>query len=158
MSSPSVARLKDLSEEEKIKLKKIFFRKLSLRALIFVGIIQVCIIAMLYFNKFSIYKSEDNIGVLNVVFIMIMVVCGRFMYSEIWDYKKEIRSPVKRMIDTRIAGRKDGKIILGNKSFARNEILLDAPGFDSLQRGDEVTLELSAKSNTIFSIRRTSKY
>ena len=50
--------------------------------------------------------------------------------------------------------KKNNKIVLGNKSFSKDEILLDTSDFDSLQAGDEVQLELSAKSNMLFSVKK----
>ncbi len=113
---------------------------------------------MVYFNEFRDGNSAmDNLEVINVVFVIISVLCARLLISEISEYRKEAGSPVNKIIHTRIAGRKDGKIILGNKSFGKEEIILDASDFDSLQGGDEVVLELSAKSNTIFSVKKASK-
>lgn len=95
--------------------------------------------------------------VINVVFVVIVVICTRFLFSEFMEYGKETGSQNKKVINTRIAGRQDGKIILGNKPFGKEDILLDNSDFDYLQSGDEVLLELSAKSNIIFSVKKLRK-
>lgn len=158
MSTAPIARLQSLSEVEKIKLSEVLRRKLLLRAVIFIAAILAGAAVVVFFNKYSIgYNIEDNLDVINVVFVVIIVVCARFLFSEFMEYGKEVRSSNKRVIYTKIAGRQDDKIVLGNKSFGREDILLDDSGFESLNRGDEVVLELSAKSNLIFSIKKTSK-
>jgi hypothetical protein len=150
------ASLQSLSDQEKEKLSAILRRKLYLRGGVFFGMILTCSAIMLFFNKYNVnYQVEGNLGVINVVFVVISVIGARLFVSEILEFNKETSSPVKKIIRTKVAGRKDDKIILGNKSFSKEEILLDSSEFDLLKGGDEVTLELSAKSNTIFSIRRT---
>ena len=154
MSSP-IARLKSLSEEEKSKLSAVLRRKLFLRVGIFSSIVLVCLVVMMYFNTFSgSYKVEDNLEIINVVFVVISVLCLRLVISEILEFGKETRSPNKKVIHTRIAGRKGDEIILGNKSFSKSEILLDNSEFDSFKGGEDVVLELSAISNSIFSVKR----
>ena len=126
--------------------------------LLFAAVILACVSITLYFNRYrDLYDFGDNLGVLNVVFVVIIVICSRLSYSEMRYYKKETRSADKKLIRTRVGGVENGKVILGNKSFAKEEILLDSADFDSLRGGDEVTLELSVQSNTIFSLKRVVK-
>jgi hypothetical protein len=157
MSSSPVARLQSLSDEEKEKLSAVLRRRLFFRSGIFFAMVLTCVAIILYFNIYNDNHVNDNLEIVNVVFVVISVLCARLFVSEFLEYKKEISSPVKKLVQTRVAGKKDGKIILGNKSFGKDDILLDASEFDSLRDGDEVILELSAKSNTIFSIRRILK-
>lgn len=150
-----IARLQSLSEEEKIKLSGIFRRKLLFRASLFFTIMAVSIAVILFFNKYiSSYKVEDNLDVINVVFVIITALFARLIFSEFMEFGKEIRSPNKKVIHTKIAGRNEGKIFLGNKSFAKDEILLDSSDFDFLQKGDDVQIEISARSNTLFSVKK----
>jgi len=154
MSSP-IARLQALSEEEKTKLFVVLKRKLLVRLAVFFFGILLSLAITIYFNNYSgNSKIEDNLGLLNVFFIVIIVLCARLIYAEVLDYGKEIGSPNKKIIHTKIAGRQDGKIILGNKSFSKEDLLLDNSDFDSLKGGDDVVLELSAKSNIIFSVKK----
>lgn len=155
MSSSPVARLQILLEEEKAKLYAILLRKLLVRACIFTLMILTCIAILLFFNKHSAnYRIEDNLEVLNVVFVVILVIVARLFVSEIFEFRKEIRSTSKKIIRTRVLGKENNKIVLGNKSFSKDEIILDASDFDSLKAGDEVQLELSVKSNIIFSVKK----
>lgn len=158
MSTAPVARLQSLSEEEKLKLSGILKRKLLVRAFIFIAAILAGIAVVVFFNKFSSsYNVEDNLEIINVVFVVVIVVCARFLFSEFADYRKEEASPSKRVVHTRIVGRQGDKIVLGNRSFGSEDILLDNSEFDSLKGGDNVVLELSAKSNLIFSVKKSSK-
>ena len=126
--------------------------------LLFVAVILACLGITFYFNLYKeLYDFGDNLGVLNVVFVVIIVICSRLSYSEIRYYKKEINSHNKKIIRTRVGGVENGKIILGNKSFSKEEIILNNSDFDLLKGGDDVILELSAQSNTIFSVKRIMK-
>lgn len=158
MSNAPVARLQGLSEEEKEKLSGIFKRKLIFRSILFVGAILVSLGVILYFNRYSSsYKMEDNLEVINVVFVVLIVLCARLLFSEFMEYGKEKGSPNKKVIRTVVSGIHNGKIALGNKSFGKEDFLLNATDFDLLKAGDEVILELSAKSNTLFAIKRAVK-
>ena len=87
---------------------------------------------------------------------MLIVLCARLLYSEFMEYGKETGSPNKKVIRTIVTGVSGGKIALGNKSFGKEEFLLGAPDFETLQKDNEVILELSARSNTLFSIKRAT--
>ncbi len=122
----------------------------------FLSAIVLSTAMVIYFNKYN-SSYGDSLGIVNVVFVVIIVLCARLLYTEVLEYGKEMRSPNKKVIHTRIAGIKNGKVMLGNKSFSKEEILLDSSEFDSLQGGEEVMLELSAVSNTLFSVKRVQK-
>lgn len=155
MTNAPIARLQSLSAEEKVKLLAILKRKLLVRAIVFVSVILSSFAIVVYVNKHSgIFGSADSLGLINVFFVVVIVIFSRMLYSEIMDYRKEAGSSNKKVIRTRIAGRDGDKIILGNKSFSKEEILLDNSDFDLLKGGDEVLLELSARSNTIFSVKK----
>lgn len=150
-----IARLEDFSKEEKNRLSSILVRKLYLSGSICMAILLVCIALLVYFNNNSQnFRVEENLGTANVVFVIIIVICGRLFVSEIMDYYKEVGASQKKVIFAKIGGRKDGKIVLGNKSFGKNEMLLDVLDFDSLKEGDDVKIELSAKSNRLFSVKK----
>ena len=157
MSSP-IPRLEALSDIEKEKLISVFKGKFIVKLILFLSMILFGIGVMIYFNKYSSnYKVEDNLEVINVVFVVMVVVCSRFLISEFSDYRKEVKSPNKKIILTRVAGRSSNKIMLGNKAFGKADILLDSSDFDLLNRGDEVRLEISAVSNTLFAVKQISK-
>ncbi|MBI4946735.1 MAG: hypothetical protein HY840_10070 [Bacteroidetes bacterium] len=61
---------------------------------------------------------------------------------------------MKKVVDTRIVNHDGEKITIGNQQFKREDILLDAPDFELLRAGDPVRVEHSAKSHTIFSVKR----
>lgn len=152
------ARLEALSDPEKVKLVALLKRRLIFRAAMFSLAIAVSLGIMLFFNNYnSSYKTEGNIGIVNVVFVVVIVLCSRLLFADIQEYGKESRSHNKKIILTRLGGKAGNKIILGNKSFSRDEILLDNSEFDSLQKGDDVILELSAVSNLIFAVKKPSK-
>lgn len=155
MSSAPIARLQVLSEAEREKLSAILLRRLLIRSSLFLLMILTCIAILLYFNKYSgNYRAEDNLEIINVVFVVIVVVVSRLLVSEILESSKEMKSASKKVIRTKVLDKKNNKIVLGNKSFSKDEILLDTSDFDSLQAGDEVQLELSAKSNMLFSVKK----
>lgn len=148
-------RLENFPEAEKNILKTVLKRRIFLRGIIFFLVIAVCIGIMIYFNKnSSIAYIEDNIGLINVAFVIITVICTRMVIADWMEFNKEISYPMKKVIDTRIALREGEKIFVGNKSFSKDEFLLEAQSFDSLQAGDNVRIELSAKTDTLFSIKR----
>lgn len=157
MSSP-IARLLSLSEEERLKLSSVLKRKLLLRIFIFTIAILTSIAIVVFFNGPVGYdKARDNLEVINVVFVVIIVVCARFMFSEFMEYNKEVTSSHKKVVRTRVAGLDGDKIILGNRSFGKEEIVLDNSHFEGLKAGDEVLLEISTRSNTIFSVKKAPK-
>ena len=158
MATAPIARLEGLSNEERIGLSVVLKKKLLLRTVIFIATILAGIGVLVFFNTYSTsYSANDNLEVINVVFVVIIVVCVRFLYSEFGEYGKEVGSPNKRVLRTKVLGRQGAKIMLGNKSFGKEDILLDNSEFDALNGGEEVVLELSAKSNLIFSVKKASK-
>ncbi len=96
----------------------------------------------------------NNLEVINVVFVFISVICARMVVSEAMDYRKEIKSPHKKVIETKILGSKEGKIMMGNKLFDEDDFLFGAPDFNFFQNGDNVRIEFSAKSDMLFSIKK----
>ena len=149
------ARLENFSEEEKRKLVSILKRKLFPIGGIYVVVILFSIAFIVYFNYHSAdYYFQDNTEVINIVFIIIAVISGRLLASEILNYRKETKSPVKRVVETKVLVTKDGEITLGNKSFEEDDFLFSANDFDSLQSGDNVRVEFSAKSDRLFSVKR----
>ncbi len=148
-----IAQLQSLSEVERTRLVSIF-KKLTFRKSAFFAIpVLISIVALIYFNSSDVgLFSKEYLEITNVTFVVITVLCLRLIVSEFIDYGKEIKSPNKKIIKTHITDMKNGEIVLGNKSFSREEVLLDAPDFLTLKKGDAVTLELSVRSNTIFSI------
>lgn len=151
------ARLENFTTEEKTMLSAVLKRKLLVIGLIYIVVILLSVAFMIYFNNYSEnYYLQNNIEVINVVFVVISVICGRMLVSEIIEYTKEINSPVKKVIETKILSSSEGKITLGNKSFEESDFLLDSSIFFSLHSGDSVRVELSAKSDILFSIKKLS--
>ena len=149
------ARLEKFSEEEKKELASIFKRKFFAIAGIYLLIMLLSIAAITYFNLYSEqYYIQNNLEVINVVFVVITALCGRLLIAECRDYLKEINSSDKKVIETKIIGKKNNEIILGNKLFEEDDFLLHAVDFDLLNVGDSVRIELSAKSDSLFSIKK----
>ena len=152
---PVSVKLEKFTDEEKAVLTSFLKKRLLFIGGIYLGVILISIAFIYYFNKYSEnYRIHDNMEVINVVFVVIGVLCGRLLFSEVIGYGKEIKSENKKVVQTKIIGRKDGKVTLGNKSFNEEDFIFGAVGFDSLQSGDSVIIELSAKSDTLFRIRR----
>ena len=149
------ARLENLSVEEKSKLSVILKKRLFLFSGIYLSVILVSVAFIVYFNKYSEnYYFQNHLEIINVAFVFISVICARMVVSEVIDYSKELNSPHKKVIETKILAVKDGKITLGNKSFSEDDFIFGAEAFNSLQSGDSVRVELSAKSDMLFSIKR----
>lgn len=150
--------IETLSADERSKLISILKKKLIARAILFISAIVVSLGVVIYFTAFRTgTTSDDNIGIINVVFVVVIVLCARLLYAEVSDYGKEIASQEKKVTNTRIVSKQDGKIVLGNKSFGKEDILLNNYDFDTLQAGDDVILEISTKSNLIFSVKKVGK-
>lgn len=149
------SRLENFSEEEKRELSSVLGKDLFVFVFIYASVILVSIALMLYFNIYSEnYYFENHLEVINVVFVVIFVICARMIFSETMDYCKEIKSPQKKIIETKIDEKKDGEIVIGNKSFDTDDFLFEVADFDLLQSGDVVQIVMSAKSDTLFSIKR----
>jgi NhaP-type Na+/H+ or K+/H+ antiporter len=148
-------RLEKFSDEEKTRLRSFLGRRLLLFSGIYGGVIAVSLSFMIFFNVYSDkYPILDHLEIINVAFIVISVLCGRLLVSEIIEFRKEMNAEEKRVIQTRIMGLKDGKIGLGNKSFYEEDFLFGADDFDLLKAGDNVEIQISAKSDMLFRIKR----
>lgn len=152
MASAQLTRLENFTAEEIIRLKEIFRKKLLIKSLIYFFLIGGSVLVIVYFNFFT--AGFENIGLLNLAFITTIALCGRIYFSNISEYRQEIKSPVKKVIETRIVKREGEKIFIGNQQFKRENILLDVPDFDVLKAGDYVRVEHSAKSHTLFSVKK----
>ena len=95
---------------------------------------------------------EENL--LNVAFFIMAAIPARILFGEFLEYRKEVRSPVKKIVHTKISKRDGNKITIGNQQFKKEDIILDVSGFDELRAGDHVSVEHSAKSHTLFSVKR----
>ena len=149
------ARLENFTEEEKKILSEILKKKLFVISAIYVIVILLSVAFMIYFNKYSeSYFLQNNLEVINVVFVIISVICARMLVSEILEYAKEIKSPVKKVVETKILGRDENRISLGNKSFDENDFIFGIDDFESFKIGDNVRIELSAKTDTLFTLKK----
>lgn len=148
-------KLTPFAPEEKALLASILRRRLFIVGGIYAGLITASIFFAVYFNMYSAnFHILDNLEVINVVFAVVIALSGRLLVSEIIDYRKEIKSPDKKVIQTRILGVKDGKVTLGNKSFHEEDFLFSAEDFDTFKSGENVEIEISAKSDMLFRIKR----
>lgn len=130
-------------------------RKLLLIGGIYACVIVISIAFIVYFNLYrEEYLLKDNIEVINIVFIIVAAISGKLFISEIMDYRREMKSSQKRVVEAKILERKNYEITLGNKSFEEEDFLFRAPEFDSLKEGDTVRVELSAVSSKLFSVKR----
>ena len=148
-------KLEKFTNDEKAMLTSILRKRLFLTGAIYMTVIILAIAFLVYFNKFSEnYNIQNNLEVINVVSIIISVLFARLFVSEWMDYRKEINSSDKKIILTKILAKKNGEVTLGNKSFDEDDFIFGAVDFNSLQSGDNVEIEISAKSDTLFRIKR----
>lgn len=155
MPSPSPQKIENLSEEEKNRIKSICLKRLFFRGGLYLALIIASVWIMIYFNThLEKVTSEDNLGIINVAFIVIGSIGLSLLIGEGKKYFNETNASAKKILLTKIIDKKDGKIVLGNKAFSRNNILLDAPEFDALQKGDDVRLEISSQTNTLLSVTK----
>lgn len=149
------AHLESFSEEEKRELSSLLGKDLFVFCSIYISVILVSAAIVLYCNIYSENNYFlNNIEVINVVFVVISVICARMVVSEVIDYRKEIKSSHKKIVETKISEKKEGEIIIGNKTFDEDDFLFGVSDFDSFQSGEHVRIELSAISETLFSISR----
>lgn len=148
-------RVEKFSEPEKERLRTLLKKRLLVLAVIYLTIIAVSISIMVYFNKYSTaYYIKNNLEVINVAFVIITVLCGRLLVSEVIEFGKEAKATEKKIVEAKVTGRKGNKISIGDKNLGMHDFILDNSGFDSLRVGDNVRIELSAKSGTLFTIKR----
>jgi len=152
---PAPVKLEKFTDEEKTLLTSVLRKRLLFIGGIYLGVILISIAFIFYFNKYSEnYHIQDNMEVINVVFVVIAVLCGRLLVSEVLGYGKEIKSENKKVIQTKNIERNNDKLALGNKSFGEGDFIFGTVDFDSIQSGDNVEIEISAKSDTLFRIRK----
>lgn len=152
MNSYQQTRLENFTTEEKMRLAHIFRKKFLVKSVIYLSLIFGSIFIIVYFNFFT--QGFDNLGLLDLAFGINIALCGRIYIGEFSEYRKESGSSVKKIVDTRIVSCEGGKILIGNQQFDKEDILLDAPDFDSFHAGDRVRVEHSAKSHILFSVKR----
>src|SRR5687767_8220858 len=100
--------IETLTPEERSKLAAVLKRKLVPRVVLFILGILVSIGVVVYFTAFrKDVMSEDNIGIINVVFIVIIMFCARLLYADIAEYSAETRAADKKVTRTRV-GARDG--------------------------------------------------
>ncbi len=151
------ARLENFLPEEKEKLISVLKKKVFVIVGIYAVVMCLSVAFIIYFNRYSEnYYFQNNIEVVNVVFVVISVICGRMLVAEIIEYRKEIKSPVKKVAEAKILKKESNEITLGNKTFEESDFILNAVDFDSIKTGDSVRVELSAKSSLLFSIKKIS--
>ncbi len=150
-----IAHLENFTEEEKIKLSSLLRTKMIFRSLIIGSLILLCTGVLVYCNIFSGNNLiQSNLGIINVVFGVVGIICGRLLLAEFMEFWSEANASQKKVVNTKITGKTAEKITLGRKSFTKQDILLDSSDFDSLKEGDVVRVELSSKSSTLFSVKR----
>ena len=152
MNPAPQTHLENFTPEEKKRIAAIFRKKILLKSAIYIFLIGGSLFILVFFNFFT--HGFDNLGLVNLAFGISIVLCGRIYMVELSEYRQEINSTVKKIVDTRIVGRDGNKITIGNQQFKKEDILLDAPDFDTLRAGDPVRVVHSAKSHTLFSVKR----
>ncbi|MBI4930313.1 MAG: RDD family protein [Bacteroidetes bacterium] len=123
-----------------------------MKSFIYLSIIGGTIFVLVYFMFFT--KEFESLALLYLAVGITAVLCGRIYFGEVSEFLKETRSPFKKIVHTRIVRRDKAILTIGNQQFKKEDILLDASVFDELQAGDPVSVEHSAKSHMIFSIKR----
>jgi len=152
MNSSQQTRLENFTAEEKRRLASIFRKKFLVKSVIYIPLILGSVFIIVYFNFFT--EGFDNLGLLDLAFGINIALCGRIYIGDVSEYRQESNLSVKKVVETRILKHEGDKIFIGNQHFERQNILLDAPDFDSLQAGDPVRVEHSAKSHILFSVKR----
>lgn len=154
MTQPPI-RLEPLSAEERKAVLAFLKGKLIIRSVLLGVIVLSCIAALVYFNS-PIGKGLflENLETLNVVFVFLGVIVGRFLYSEYRDFSAERKSGQKKVIRTRVGKVLEGEISIGNRRFSEDDFILGSNDFHDLRPGDDVIVELSARSELLFTIRK----
>ena len=149
----------NFSSEEKEQLKKILSKRFFLKGGFYFFISTAFAAMIIYLNMFSDVGDSfaENLGIYNVIFIMLAAFSLRMFAGEIISYYKEINSPYKKVFFTHVKNIRKGKIILGNNLISRKDILLSAPDFKTLRQGDEVCVELSAKTGSLLRVKKISE-
>jgi ABC-type siderophore export system fused ATPase/permease subunit len=148
-------QIEKFSEVERDKLRALLKKRLLTFLAIYLTIIALSVFIMIYFNTYAtVYYIANNLEVINVVFVVIIALCGRLLVAEIMEFGKEVKATEKKVVITKITGRKGNQISIGNKRFSVHDFIIDNSDFHSLQVGDSVRIELSTKSNTFFSIKK----
>ena len=153
MHAPA-ADIEKFTSEEKRRLLSILRKRMFLKSFIYVVIIACSVSVLIYFNYIKSAGETENIGLLNVVFIVTIFISARISMGDFLEYLKEARSPFKKIVNTRIVKHEGSVITIGNQEFKKEDILLDASDFDLLQAGDHVRVEHSEKSHTLFSVKK----
>lgn len=150
-----IIRTEKLSAEEKTKLRDILRKRLLIIGSIYFIVIAASISIIFFFNTYStIYYIENNLEIINVVFVIIAALSGRMLITEIMDCNKEVNASEKKIVETTITAKKENKITIGNKHFSKHDFIMDNSSFDDVQEGDRVRIDLSIKSGMLFSIKR----
>lgn len=142
------------SADEKNRLAFILRKKLFVKNILYLIIIFSSVSVLVYFNFSAAMRNHESNGLLNIAFAVTLFLVCRIFVMDVLEYLNEVRSPVKKIVHTKIV-RRDGDVItIGNQQFSKDDFLLDSLVFDELQAGDAVRVEHSAKSHTVFSVKR----
>jgi len=153
MPAPNTS-IENFTSEEKSRLVSFLRKKMLMKSFMYLSIIAGIIFVLVYFNYLSGDAENENLGLLNIAFIIMAAFPARILFIEFLDYRTETRSAFKKIVLTRIVKSDGNKITIGNQQFNKEDIILDASVFDDLQAGDPVRVEHSAKSHIIFSVKR----
>lgn len=146
--------IENFTPEEKRRLVSILRKRLLPKSIVYLVIIVSFIFVLIYFNYIKNTHEIENIGLLNVVFIVTVFISVRICVGDFLEYMKEVRSPFKKVVSTRIVKHEGNKLTIGNQQFKKEDILLDASDFDVLRAGDHVRVEHSEKSHTLFRVKK----
>lgn len=151
-ASSSQIRIENFTPEEKVLLISVLKKKLLLKSILYVSVILILSVVLIYVLSFP--SEMGNTALLYLAMGITAAICVKMFIAELSDYKRESRSEVKRVVNTRILYRDGKTLAIGNQHFKRQQIILDASEFDQLNSGDSIRVEYSAQSHTIFSIKK----
>lgn len=151
-ASSSPVQIEKFTPEEKVLLLAVLKKKLLLKSILYVSVILILAVVLIYILSFP--SGIENSALLYLAMGITAAICAKMLFAEWSDYKREIRSEVKRVVNTRILYRDSKTLAIGNQHFKRQQIILDASDFDRLNSGDAIRVEYSAQSHTIFSIKK----
>lgn len=144
-----------LSQDELDHIFETGFRKLIIRGSLFMAGVLISAAVITYFNKLNpVFSSEDNLGVLNVVFVIIAVICARMLVSEWIEFRRETKAKNKKVLNLIVRAVREGHALIDNREFSSSDFMFDSSDLGILKPGDRVVLEVTTGSGRLLSLKK----
>ncbi len=144
------AQLEHIAEEDKPILREKIRKKISRATALYLPAVILAIASLIVINAGELNFQNDSFqGIMNVFLVIGGALAARLYAAELMDLNKDLKSWEKKIIRGTVHEKTGNKI-----HIASHVIALDAHLAEKVNKGDNVEVQLSIKTETVIRLKK----